>query len=103
MRRRLLNLLSALSLLLCFAVAVAWALSMRSPALLYWELAPVGTTERWASIRDGRGTIATAAAWPDLRDPAWGKTYEVWQFGVGYGGGRTRRLYDGGFSGGVYY
>jgi hypothetical protein len=99
----MLNLLTALSLLLCLAVVALWAMSIRSPDLLYWELAPVGTNERWASIRDGRGMFATAAAWPDIRDPAWGQTYQVWQFGVGYGGGRILRLYDGGLSAGVYY
>jgi hypothetical protein len=102
-RCRLLNLLTLLSLLLCVAVAVAWVVSSHSPDLLRWDSQPVGGDDRWASIRNGRLLVGTIPAWPNFRDPSWGKTYEIRQFGVGYGGGWFSRLHDSGISAGVYY
>jgi hypothetical protein len=85
MIRRLLNLLTALSLVLCVGVAALWSFSARSSAQLRLQLPAYEGDARWIVVAGGRARLVEKLGLQD-GDPMWGETYEIEVFGVTRGG-----------------
>ena len=70
MKRRLLNFLTALSLLLCVAACVLWVRSR--PGEDVW-LARRGGQMWWLASADGSFTLTMASGWPEAVFPQWSR------------------------------
>ena len=102
MTRRLLNLLTAVSLLLCVAVCVLWVMSYSAMFPKRFLLASSDLENSWIAIAKGEVAHVTTRSWPDLRDPLWGETYDNEGIGHGTGGGWRTVLNDNGSLSGQY-